>query len=187
VVTTHVTSEDLASAAPQLTAAPSDGGRVEMIVVRPASDERIVLEQGEFTVADGLVGDDWRRRGSSRTADGSAHPDMQVTLVGRRFLELIAGARERWALAGDQLVVDLDLSEDNLPVGQQLAMGSAVFEVTPEPHTGCKKFAARFGVDALAFASTPEGRRSRLRGMYVRVVEPGTVAVGDEIRKRAPA
>ena len=93
-----------------------------------------------------------------------------------RAAALVAGDRERWPLAGDQLYVDLDLSGENLPPGTRLAIGSAVVEVTDEPHTGCKKFSARFGLDALEFVNSPEGRALNLRGINTRVVEPAPSA-----------
>jgi MOSC domain-containing protein YiiM len=86
-------------------------------------------------------------------------------------------------LAGDQLYVDLDLSPVNLPPGTRLALGSAVIEVTDQPHLGCAKFAARFGEEALRFVNSRVGRGLRLRGLNARVVVSGTVRAGDAIRK----
>jgi hypothetical protein len=163
---------------------PTDGGVVQMIVARPSDGERLVLAQGELTVAEGLVGDNWRPRGSKRTDDGSAHPEMQLTLMNGRFLNLVAdNDRERWPLAGDQLIVDMDLGVENLPVGQRLQLGTAVVEVTAVPHTGCAKFTHRFGMDAVKFANSETGKALRLRGMYVKVVEPGVVETGDTVLK----
>jgi hypothetical protein len=142
-----------------------------------------VLDGGVLDVAEGLVGDMWRRRGSRRTPDGSANPLAQLTLQNARLAALVAGERERWPLAGDQLYVDLDLSVDSLPPGTRLAVGSAVIEITPDPHTGCAKFSARFGSDALRFVNSPDGRALRLRGANARVVEAGSVRTGDAIRK----
>jgi MOSC domain-containing protein YiiM len=122
-------------------------------------------------------------RGSSRTPDGSANPLAQVTVMNVRAVALVAGERERWPLAGDQLYVDLDLSLENLPAGSRLAVGDAVLEVTSDPHTGCAKFSARFGSDALRFVNSPDGRALRLRGLNARVVEPGTVRPGDAVRR----
>ncbi|HUZ24066.1 MAG TPA: MOSC domain-containing protein [Streptosporangiaceae bacterium] len=162
---------------------PSDCGTVELIVRRPAVDEREVLAEGALDVRVGLVGDTWRERGSSRTADGSSHPDMQLTIMNARAALLVAGDPARRQLAGDQLYVDLDLSTANLPAGTRLALGSAVLTVTDQPHRGCAKFAARFGVDALRFVNSKVGRGLRLRGLNARVVVPGTVRCGDAIRK----
>jgi len=158
---------------------------VELIVRRPAENEREVLEEGTLDLADGLVGDMWRVRGSRSTPDGSANPLAQLTLQNARLAMLVAGPRERWPLAGDQLYVDLDLSVENLPPGTRLAVGSAVIEITPHPHTGCAKFSARFGSDALRFVNSQAGRMLRLRGVNTRVVEDGVVRRGDPIRKVA--
>lgn len=154
-----------------------------MLVVRPGPGRRRTPHTGALTVARGLEGDDWATRGSPRTRDGGPHPDMQLTLINARLLQLVAGTRTRWPLAGDQLVVDLDLGTANLAPGRRLRVGTATVEVTAEPHTGCVKFAERFGRDALRLVSTAEGRALRLRGIYVRVVAPGTVDVGDTVRK----
>jgi hypothetical protein len=124
---------------------------VELIVCRPHVDEREILAEGRLEVQAGLVGDNWRERPSSRTEDGSAHPEVQLALMNARVLRLIAGETQRWSLAGDQIFVDLDLSDGNIPAGTRLALGSSVIEITGQSHSGCKKFAARFGLDALAW------------------------------------
>jgi len=180
----QLTREELEAGLAEILRAPSAEGVVELVVRRPAVDEREVLERATLDLVEGLVGDTWSVRGSKRTADGSAHPDMQLNLMSARVVDLVAGGdRERWALAGDQLYVDLDLSEANLPPGTRLAVGSAVIEMTAEPHTGCAKFSARFGGDAHTFVNTRQHRHLRLRGLNAKVVEPGTVRSGDAIRK----
>jgi hypothetical protein len=163
--------------------APHDNGVVELIVRRPAEDERELLVEATLDPVVGLVGDLWPTRGSSRTPDGSAHPGMQLTLMNSRAAALIAGERKRWPLAGDQLYVDLDLSGDNLPAGTRLAIGTAVVEVSDQPHTGCAKFAERFGRDALRFVNSEAGRALNLRGINTQIAEAGVVRLGDTLSK----
>ena len=183
-VARHLTKDELEAGLGEIERAPADVGTVALIVRRPAEGEREVLAEGVLDLREGLVGDSWLARGSRRMPDGSANPDAQLTLMSARVVDLVAdGNRERWALAGDQLYVDFDISVANLPPGTRLAVGSAVVEVTPEPHTGCAKFHARFGGDAHRFVNTKQHRHLRLRGLNAKVIEPGTVAGGDEIRK----
>ncbi|HXV78005.1 MAG TPA: hypothetical protein VD788_16975 [Candidatus Polarisedimenticolaceae bacterium] len=162
---------------------PTDAGRVELIACRPREGERRVLEQARLDVGDGLIGDDWKTRGSRRTTDGNAHPGMQLNVMNSRVIGLLAGDRARWPLAGDQLYVDLDLSTANLPPGTRLAVGSALIEVTAEPHLGCRKFELRFGLDALKFVNSRQRRHLNLRGINARVVRSGDVRLGDVVRK----
>ena len=179
----HLTMAELEVGLEDIRRSPKAEGALAMIVRRPRKDEREVLEEGQLDLAEGLVGDSWRTRGSAQTADGSAHPDMQLNLMNARVIALLAQDKSRWPLAGDQLFVDLDLSADNLPPGVRLAVGSAVIEVTAQPHTGCQKFVARFGVDATKFVNSPLGRELNLRGVNARVVQPGQIRVGDTVRK----
>jgi len=173
------------AALPAILAAPRDLGPLELIVRRPAEDEREVLDEAELDPRLGLVGDAWSEQPSSRTPDRSPHPDMQLTLMSSRVLDAIAGGRERWPLAGDQLYVDLDLSEANLPVGTRLAIGEALVEITPQPHLGCRKFVARYGEAALAFVNAKERRALRLRGVYAKVLRGGRVRLGDRVSKES--
>jgi hypothetical protein len=164
-------------------ASPRNQAPLELIVARPATGEREILQEAILDVADGLVGDTWLARGSRAMPDHAANPAAQLTLMSTRVLAAIEPDRSRWPLAGDQLYLDLDLSAENLPTGTRLGVGTVVLEVTELPHTGCSQFSARFGADALRWISTPTGRANRMRGMYVRVVTGGTVRVGDIVRK----
>jgi hypothetical protein len=179
----HLPTAVLETGLDHIRRSPADLGRIELIVARPAVGQRLVLAEAGLDPACGLAGDTWAVRGSSRTADGSAHPDMQLTLMNARAALLVAGDPGRRPLCGDQLYVDLDLSPDNLPAGTRLALGTAVIEITAQPHTGCKKFAARFGIDALRFVNSRTGRSLRLRGVNCGVLVAGTVRAGDLIRK----
>jgi hypothetical protein len=179
----HATYEELLAGLDSVRESPNDEGVLRLIVRRPAVDAREVLEVGRLEPSEGLVGDTWRVRGSSRTDDGTPHPDLQLTLMNSRVIALLAGDRSRWPLAGDQLYVDLDLSASNVPAGTRLALGTAVVVVTDQPHTGCTKFAARFGVAAARLLASAEGRALNLRGINARVVRSGVVREGDVARK----
>ncbi|MCU0498271.1 MAG: MOSC domain-containing protein [Anaerolineae bacterium] len=178
-----LTLDQLTAQWAQFDPSPYDQGRLELIVARPQLTERHCLNQAQLDLHDGLIGDNWRVRGSRHTPDGSANPDQQITLMNSRVIQLLSGDRERWALAGDQLFVDFDLSETHLPAGTLIQIGEAILMITAKPHTGCKKFSERFGVDALQFISTPEGRAKRLRGVNARVIQNGTIRIGDSVIK----
>lgn len=174
----HKTTAQLEASLDAILAAPADAGPIEMIVRRPGVDQREVLQAGVLDTALGLVGDSWRHRGSTSTA-------TQLTLMNVRVVGAMADDRSRWPLAGDQIYVDMDLSETNLPPGTRLRVGEAVIEISDVPHTGCDKFAARFGKEALRFANVGSGRTNRFRGVNASVVEGGAFEVGDKITKLA--
>jgi len=180
---THLTRAELEAGLDTIRQAPQDGGRLELIVRRPRVGVREVIDAGELSLAEGLVGDSWIRRGGLRSADGSPDLDAQLNVMSSRVIALIAQDKSRWPLAGDQLFLDMDLSEENLPAGTRLELGGAVIEVTEEPHTGCGKFVERYGVDAMKFVNSTVGRALHLRGINARVVQPGAIRVGDLARK----
>lgn len=179
----HVAIAELEAGLEDIRQSPTDAGVLKLIVRRPQVEAREVLEVGELDLVEGLVGDNWKTRGSSQTADESAHPDMQLNIMNARVIALLAPKKERWALAGDQLYMDLDLSAENVPPGTRLSLGEAVIEVTDQPHTGCKKFAARFGLDALKFISSPVGKQLQLRGINAKVIRSGAIRIGDTVKK----
>ena len=162
----HRTTDELEAALDTLRASPADSGIVELIVRRPAVDERELLDEAELSAEVGVVGDTWRDRGSRHTPDGSAETNRQLTIMNARAIALFAGDdRTRWAEAGDQLFVDINLSDDNLPTGTRLQLGTAVVEVTVEPHNGCEKFARGSAGDAALFVNSPAGKELHLRGI----------------------
>lgn len=179
----HLTKEELEAGLQHITQSPKDNGVVEMIVRRPEVDGREILESAELNLTEGLVGDNWKTRGSTATPDGTAHPEAQINIMNSRAVALLAQEKDRWALAGDQFFIDLDLGVENLPAGTRLALGSAILEVTAKPHTGCDKFAARYGRAAALFVNSTEGKKLHLRGINAKVVQAGTVRVGDAVKK----
>jgi hypothetical protein len=179
IASKHLTTSELEAGLEEIRRAPQNGGVLEMIVRRPQVGERELLDEGELAPAEGLVGDSWRLRYGERTPN----PDVQLTLMNARVTALVAQDKSRWQLAGDQLYVDLDLSDENLPAGTRLSIGSAVIEVSAPLHTGCAKFVERFGLDAMNFVNSSLGKSMHLRGINTRVVQPGTIRVGDTVTK----
>jgi|SRR5262245_51295826 len=177
--------DELIAGLKEIRSSPSRGGTIEMIVARPHPEQRQLLPQGELRPEDGLVGDRWRTTCTLKLVDGSPDPSVQVTLMNARCIQLLTGSRELWPLAGDNLFVDLDLSIENLPPGARFQIGDCILEITQPPHLGCGKFKRRFGQAALQFVNSDEGTAQRLRGVHARVVQAGTVAVGDRIERYA--
>jgi MOSC domain-containing protein YiiM len=179
----HIAAEVLEAGVDHIRQSPKTSGIVELIVRRPDTGLRDTPPEARLDESVGLVGDNWLARGSRMMPDHRANPDAQLTLMNARAIALIAGAPDRWALAGDQLYVDLDLSTANLPAGARLQVGEAVIEITAEPHTGCGKFKARYGPAAVALVNSPEGRELCLRGVNARIITGGNIRVGDVVVK----
>jgi hypothetical protein len=181
----HLSMERLDAGLDEIRKSPLDSGTLKLIVCRPSTGVRQIQESAQLDPTVGLVGDSWATRGSSKTADGSSHPGMQINIMNSRAAALVAQHPERWAIAGDQLYVDMNLSSANLPPGTTLEIGAAVLEVTDIPHTGCDKFMNRFGRDAAKFVNSQVGRELNLRGINARVVQPGVIRTGDLVKKRS--
>jgi hypothetical protein len=178
-----LTRAELDAGLDHVLASPLDDGVLELVVARPVIGERAVLDEAKLDPGVGLVGDSWGDRYNRHTTDGLPDPLAQLTLMNARAAALVAQSQDRWPLAGDQLYVDLELGYDNVPAGAQLEVGTAVVEITDEPHTGCAKFAERFGMDAVRFVNSSVGREHNLRGVNARVVTGGVVRPGDRVRK----
>jgi MOSC domain-containing protein YiiM len=157
-------------------ASPKDNGVLKLIVLRLPNEQRRTPSQAIVSLARGVEGDRWSLK-------PDANPLSQVSVMNARFLEAIAGSADCMNLAGDNLIVDLDLQESNLPLGTRLRIGQAVIEVTDSPHTGCSKFERRFGKAMRDLTNSPEGMTLRLRGLYARVVHEGEVRLGDSVTK----
>src|ERR1700754_672721 len=179
----QLTKTELEAGLDHIRLSPKDEGLLELIVCRPEVERRQELQNAELDVERGLVGDNWTERPSSRTQDGSPHPDMQINIMNSRVVALVAQEKDRWQLAGDQLFIDMDLSKENLPAGARIALGSAILEVTAPPHTGCHKFVARFGLEAMQFVNSDLGKQLCLRGINAKVVQSGAVSVGQRAKK----
>ena len=172
----HLSAAELEGGLDHILASPDDNGELKLICARPEVDARETPSAARLDTEVGLVGDNWSTR-------KKVHPQMQLNIMNSRTVDLVATSPDRWALAGDQLFLDLDLSHENLPPGTRLELGEAIIEVTKPPHTGCRKFAARFGEDALAFVNSRREEGLRLRGICAVVVESGDIKVGDLARK----
>ncbi len=179
----HLTMPELEAALDHLREAPKDEGVLQLIVCRPDVDQREILDMAELHPQKGLIGDNWNVRASSKTPDGSPHPEMQINIMNSRVTALVAQDKDRWQLAGDQLYIDMDLSKENLPAGARIQVGSAVLEVSPLPHTGCHKFVSRFGAEAMKFVNSTVGKELCLRGINAKVVQGGVVKVGQVAKK----
>ncbi|MFD0982373.1 MOSC domain-containing protein [Tropicimonas aquimaris] len=179
----HRSRAELGAALPHILAAPKDEGRLDVIVVRPEKGARLSPATVGISAKGGVDGDHWAKGCWKTTADGAPHPDVQICIMPSRCIEAIAGDRENWPPAGDNLFIDMDLTPENTPPGTRLAIGSAEIVITEEPHTGCQQFIDHYGRDACVFVNTGPGKQHRLRGIYARVTRDGVVSVGDRVRK----
>ncbi len=179
----HLTETEIMAGLEEVRKSPQDNGSLNAIVIRPASEERLSLQQCRLSTEGGTEGDAWARSCWLKLPDGGPHPDVQICIMNSRMIDLVAGEKNRWELAGDNLFVDLDLSRNNLRAGQLLSIGECVIEITEQSHNGCAKFSHRFGASALKVVNSPIGKELRLRGIYAKVIKAGDVRVGDQITK----
>lgn len=178
-----VTQEELAAALPQIQAAPKTGAAVEMLCLRPDYGQRQFVEEIEVTRARGIPGERWARAPWLKLPDGSPHPGIQVCILQKRVLDLVWRDREGTVHPGDTFVVDMDLSEANLPAGQILTVGTARLRVSEVFNDACVKWKARYGAAAKAWINRPENRPLRLRGILCAVERDGVIRLGDRLEK----
>jgi MOSC domain-containing protein YiiM len=180
----YVTQPEIDQRLPWVLESPSDTGSVELLVVRPQTNQRKTLTNILFSPEIGATGDNWKTQCWKKLSTGQADPVVQVAIMNARMIDVLAGEQSRWPLAGDQLFVDFDLSVANLSPGDRLQIGGTVLEITAEPHRGCRKFKQRFGSAALHCVNSPQGDAHRLRGVYAKIIAAGEVRVGDVIHKQ---
>jgi len=156
-----------------LPAPPRASGRLGLVVRRTPDKSRETPEAVELRSARGVPGDAWDRQ-------PNGNPEAALTVMQVDVATLIANGQPL-TVFGDNLFLELDLSRENLPIGSRVRVGASLLEVTAKPHNGCRKFVARFGEDALRLVADPGLRHRNLRGIYMRVVERGTVTVGDPV------
>lgn len=179
----HVTAQEIERRMSWVLDSPRDNGVVQLIVVRPQTDQRTVIDRAHFSPETGVAGDNWQHDCWKKLSDGHSDPDVQVAIMNARMIEVLASDPAHWPLAGDQLFVDFDLSTSNLSPGDQLKVGGAILEITAEPHRGCRKFKQRFGDHALHCVNSTQGDSHRLRGVYAKIIVAGNVETGDVISK----
>ncbi|MBF0544954.1 MAG: MOSC domain-containing protein [Candidatus Riflebacteria bacterium] len=175
----HLSTSELEAGLDEISQSPSNNGLLKLIVRRPQNGQREEISEGKLDSKDGLIGDNWIDRASSRKTDGGLKSETQLTIINARLIDLIAQNKDRWQLSGDQLFIDMNLSEENLPSGTRVLIGSAGIEISSAPHTGCKKFVEWFGLDAMNFVNSPLGRKLNLRGLHAKVIKSGSIKVGD--------
>jgi MOSC domain-containing protein YiiM len=181
----HLSAVELEQGLPEVLDSPRNEGRLEAIVIRPATSERRRLQFVRLSPEGGVEGDRWVTDSYYRLADGRSDRCCQVSLMNARFLRQIAGSEEAICLAGDNLVVDFDLTDANVKPGSRLAIGpEVVIEITDKEHTGCYKLEGRYGHEAKAFMNNKARKSLHLRGRYAFVVSGGTIEVGDVVRKK---
>lgn len=179
----HLSLSQMEAGLPHILKSPKNHGKIELLVTRPETLKRQIHEEIRIDFREGVKGDIWHFKPTSSTKDGKPHPLRQVTVMNSRLIHLLAQTKDRWALAGDQIYADLDLSSENLPIGTQLKLGDeAIIEVSDSPHNGCKKFAQRYGADAMRFVNSKFGKTQNLRGINAIVIKEGNVKLNDIIK-----
>lgn len=180
----HATMDELLAATPSILDAPKDRAEISMLCLRPGYNQRRFVDHIDVSPEEGIPGERWSTRPWLTLPDGAAHPGIQVCILSKRVLDLVWRDRATTPHPGDTFIVDMDLSEDNLPDGQLLQAGSAVLRVSEVFNDGCVKWKARYGADAKDWVNLPEYRAARLRGILCSVEQAGRIANGDLLIKK---
>ena len=187
MIYSHVTDSELRDGIDQVRKSPLDNGIVNMIVIRPKENFRTTPQICELSAKKGILGDYWATgagRDTKKLPNRQPHPYVQVSIMNSRSIHLITGGRrDLWSLAGNNLIINLDLSEDNLKIGQRLSIGTAELEITNAPLNANSKFAHRYGDAAMKFVNSPGGKRLRLRGVYAKIIKDGAIRLNDVAKK----
>lgn len=162
---------------------PKTKGTVQQLGFRPEPGVHVAADLIELSPAGGVHGDRWARGSWVQLPDGSPDPRVQVAVTNSHILSMIAGSLKAARECGDNLFVDLDLSEANLPVGARIQVGEAVLEVSDIINDACGKFIQRFGQEAFDWIRDPANAPLRLRGLFCKVIQAGEIRIGDTVKK----
>ena len=182
---TEISRIQLDQALPDVMAAPKDRAAIGMLCLRPERNQRKFVDQIEVSPQKGIAGERWLESPWLTTPEGAPHPGIQISILQQRVLDLVWQDRENTPHPGDTFVVDMDLSHDNLPVGQLLSVGTAILKVSDVFNDGCVKWKARYGAAAKDWIVADDHPKLRLRGVLCSVERAGLLKAGDFLTKIA--
>ncbi len=158
--------------------APKTDAPIHILCLRPDRGSRDFPPSLTLSRTLGVLGDRWLTTSWLTLPDGSPDPRIQVSILPKRVLDLVW--KDGALHPGDQIVADLDMSEDNLPVGRLIQAGTAVLRVSDEPNLGCVKWKVRYGAESLDWIAAHPALR--LRGVLCSVEQDGTLHLGDRLQ-----
>lgn len=178
-----VTTAELAAALPYVCAAPKTATTIDSLCFRPARNQREFPAELQLSRAEGIRGERWLTEPWLRLPDGSPDPNIQVSILPLRVLNLVWTDRENTPHPGDTIIADLDTSLTNLPPGSLLQAGTAILRVSDEFNEGCVKWKVRYGQAAKDWITAPGHPQLRLRGVLCAVEQDGFIRAGDALTK----
>lgn len=185
-VSLQASRAELDAQLPHVLNAPKTGSRVAMLCTRPARNERVFPDAIVLTRARGIDGDREMAQPWLRLDNGDPDPRIQVSIIPQRVLDLVWRDRENITHPGDNIVADIDVSLDNMPVGTILTIGTAALRVSDEWNDGCAKWNKRMGRAAYEWTTQPDHEPLRLRGIYCEIITDGVIKLGDTITVTRP-